>query len=447
MSRLFIFFLLLIFNYSHSQTSDLGRFTVNVKSGCIPLEIEIISENVDSSVSVVQYDFNFNTTNNLFNPSSGKSYTYSSKGKYVVAQAINQDGVEKIDFIEIEAFEPRELDISLFNCFDKSLEIILNDNYYDGYSLFINGNKVQTIEPGSNQIDYTNYLNQNNIIEGYVIGEFNGNNVNCSKYILNISPIISSQDDIIDSIRLGNEMKNFKLFYNLEKSTNYEILVDEKRYSLFLSPAITFSEDTVIEFSNQNYNARCLKVIKLFGCDDSEIIDELCLIYLDVEEISNGIKLEFNYTNNFDSLKILRNNMLLERINNRDNIFIDNNGILKNNEYCYSVSGYADNKRSISNTLCITSSENYNPIPVPNVFTPNNDGLNDEFKPLFSIVNEYKMLIFNKYGEKIFESDDINRGWNGIYKGKIVQESYVYKISFIKDGNEVNMTGKFILIK
>ena len=446
MSRLFLFFLLII-NYSHSQTSDLGRFTVNVKSGCIPLEIEIISENVDSSVSVVQYDFNFNTTNNLFNPSSGKSYTYSSKGKYVVAQAINQDGVEKIDFIEIEAFEPRELDISLFNCFDKSLEIILNDNYYDGYSLFINGNKVQTIEPGSNQIDYTNYLNQNNIIEGYVIGEFNGNNVNCSKYILNISPIISSQDDIIDSIRLGNEMKNFKLFYNLEKSTNYEILVDEKRYSLFLSPAITSSEDTVIEFSNQNYNARCLKVVKLLGCDDSEIIDELCLIYLDVEEISNGIKLEFNYTNNFDSLKILRNNMLLERINNRDNIFIDNNGILKNNEYCYTVYGYADNKRSISNTFCITSTENYNPIPVPNAFTPNDDGLNDEFKPLFSIVNEYKMLIFNKYGEKIFESDDINKGWNGIYKGKIVQESYVYKISFIKDGNEVNMTGKFILIK
>ena len=446
MSRLFLFFLLII-NYSHSQTSDLGRFTVNVKSGCIPLEIEIISENVDSSVSVVQYDFNFNTTNNLFNPSSGKSYTYSSKGKYVVAQAINQDGVEKIDFIEIEAFEPRELDISLFNCFDKSLEIILNDNYYDGYSLFINGNKVQTIVQGSNQIDYNNYLSQNNIIEGYVIGEFNGNNVNCSKYILNISPIISSQDDIIDSIRLGNEMKNFKLFYNLEKSTNYEILVDEKRYSLFLSPAITFSEDTVIEFSNQNYNARCLKVVKLLGCDDSEIIDELCLIYLDVEEISNGIKLEFNYTNNFDSLKILRNNMLLERINNRDNIFIDNNGILKNNEYCYTVYGYADNKRSISNTFCITSTENYNPIPVPNAFTPNDDGLNDEFKPLFSIVNEYKMLIFNKYGEKIFESDDINRGWNGIYKGKIVQESYVYKISFIKDGNEVNMTGKFILIK
>jgi len=57
------------------------------------------------------------------------------------------------------------------------------------------------------------------------------------------------------------------------------------------------------------------------------------------------------------------------------------------------------------------------------------------------------MLIFNKYGEKIFESDDINSGWNGIYKGKIMQESYVYKISFIKGGNKVNMTGKFILIK
>ena len=113
MTRLLLFFLLFFFNFSYSQTSDLGRFTVNVKRGCIPLEIEIISEDIDSSVSVVQYDFNYNTTNNLFNPSSGKSYTYNSKGKYVIAQAINQDGVEKIDILEIEAHEIKDINIDL----------------------------------------------------------------------------------------------------------------------------------------------------------------------------------------------------------------------------------------------------------------------------------------------------------------------------------------------
>ena len=94
------FILLFISNFIIAQSSELGRFTVNIKKGCIPLEVEIISENIDPSVNVVQYDFNFNTTNNVFKPSSGNSFTYSTSGKYIIAQAINQDGVEKIDFLE-----------------------------------------------------------------------------------------------------------------------------------------------------------------------------------------------------------------------------------------------------------------------------------------------------------------------------------------------------------
>ena len=92
MSRLIIsLFFFFIYNFSFSQTSELGSFTVKVKNGFVPLEIEIVSENLDTSVSVVQYDFDYNQTNNLFNPSSSKSYTYSSSGKYIIAQAINQD--------------------------------------------------------------------------------------------------------------------------------------------------------------------------------------------------------------------------------------------------------------------------------------------------------------------------------------------------------------------
>ena len=97
--------------------------------------------------------------------------------------------------------------------------------------------------------------------------------------------------------------------------------------------------------------------------------------------------------------------------------------ILKNEVYCYNIRGYKENKVSISNKICVQSNNNYNPIPIPNAFTPNNDGLNDEFKPFNSNVSEYKMLIFNKFGEKIFESNDINLGWDGYFKGKIIQGS------------------------
>lgn len=52
---------------------------------------------------------------------------------------------------------------------------------------------------------------------------------------------------------------------------------------------------------------------------------------------------------------------------------------------------------------------------MPNAFTPNNDGLNDVFKPVgtFQGVSYYRLTIWNRWGEMLFESDDPKSGWNG----------------------------------
>ena len=446
MSRLlFLLFSLFLFNYSHSQTSDLGRFTVNVKSGCLPLEIEIISENLDSSVSVVQYDFNYNTTNNLFNPSSGKSYTYNSKGKFVIAQAINQDGVEKIDIIEVEAFESRNLDIELNNCSNNSLEININDNYYDGYKLFIKDNYEGNLNNGLNTIDYSMLLDNNNSVEGYIIGVFDDNEKNCSKFNFKIVPIENSITGIIDSVILSDDKSKFEVTYNPEKSTNYEIYLDGTVDSTFFSPSFLYFNHSSLEFRNINFNRRCIKILKRYGCNEQSIEDEICLIYLNVFENEEGINLEYNYNGKFDSISVLRNNNKLNTQN--ENNFIDNRGIIKNKEYCYQVIGYNSDKKSISNRFCFISNNNFSPIPIPNAFTPNGDGLNDSFKPFPSLVTDYKMSIFNKFGEKVFESFDINIGWDGYFKGKIVQGVYVYVIEFKLDDQLVKVNDKVLLIK
>ena len=446
MSRLlFLLFSLFLFNYSHSQTSDLGRFTVNVKSGCLPLEIEIISENLDSSVSVVQYDFNYNTTNNLFNPSSGKSYTYNSKGKFVIAQAINQDGVDKIDIIEVEAFESRNLDIELNNCSNNSLEININDNYYDGYKLFIKDNYEGDLNNGLNTIDYSMLLDNNNSVEGYIIGVFDDNEKNCSKFNFKIVPIENSITGIIDSVILSDDKSKFEVTYNPEKSTNYEIYLDGTVDSTFFSPSFLYFNHSSLEFRNINFNRRCIKILKRYGCNEQSIEDEICLIYLNIFENDEGINLKYNYNGKFDSISVLRNNNRLN-IQNENN-FIDNRGIIKNKEYCYQVIGYNSDKKSISNRFCFISNNNFSPIPIPNAFTPNGDGLNDSFKPFPSLVTDYKMSIFNKFGEKVFESFDINIGWDGYFKGKIVQDVYVYVIEFKLDDQLVKVNDKVLLIK
>ena len=441
----FTFFLLFIYSVSLSQTSDLGRFTVNINKGCIPLQVEIISENIDPSVTVIQYDFDYNLTNNLFNPSGSKLNTYTNQGKFIIAQAINQDGVEKIDIIEIDAFESKNIDIELRNCSNNSLEINIKDNYYDSYKLFIKDNYKGDLNSGLNTIDYSMLLDINNSLEGYIIGVFDNNEKNCSKFNFKIVPIENSITNIIDSVILSDDKYKFEIIYNPEKSTNYEIYLDGSIDSTYFTSSFLYFNHSSLEFRNINFNRRCIKILKKYGCNEQTIEDEICLIYLNVFENEEGINLEYNYNGKFDSISIKKNNVVLNTKNK--NKFTDNRGIVKNKEYCYQVIGYNSDKKSISNKFCIISNNNFSPIPIPNAFTPNGDGLNDSFKPFPSQVTDYKMSIFNKFGEKVFESFDINIGWDGYFKGKIVQDVYVYVIKFKLNDQMVSVNGKVLLIK
>ncbi len=56
---------------------------------------------------------------------------------------------------------------------------------------------------------------------------------------------------------------------------------------------------------------------------------------------------------------------------------------------------------------------------IPSAFTPNNDGLNDQFGVLGDItVKSFSFEIYNKWGQKVFTTTDITQKWNGTYKGK-----------------------------
>lgn len=67
---------------------------------------------------------------------------------------------------------------------------------------------------------------------------------------------------------------------------------------------------------------------------------------------------------------------------------------------------------------------------VPNSFTPNGDGLNDFFYVQGEAIQTFKIQVFNRWGDLIFESNDVNTGWDGKFNGQLVpQGTYVYKLS------------------
>lgn len=87
---------------------------------------------------------------------------------------------------------------------------------------------------------------------------------------------------------------------------------------------------------------------------------------------------------------------------------------------------------------------------IPNTFTVNGDDINEEFKVRFfnSDVNNYTMLIFNRWGELIFSSSNIDTGWKGYYNGKLCkQDFYTYKINFTKENKYYTKIGKVFLMR
>ncbi|HLC83707.1 MAG TPA: PKD domain-containing protein, partial [Bacteroidia bacterium] len=96
----------------------------------------------------------------------------------------------------------------------------------------------------------------------------------------------------------------------------------------------------------------------------------------------------------------------------------------------------------------------------PNVFTPTTGGssgggydlgslTNDVFFPYTSGVTDFKFEIFNRWGELIFVSTDINIGWDGYYKGQLCQQDvYIWK-AYIKlnNGRTFNKSGDVTLLR
>ena len=65
--------------------------------------------------------------------------------------------------------------------------------------------------------------------------------------------------------------------------------------------------------------------------------------------------------------------------------------------------------------------------------------MNDVFKPKLLGVHDYSFLIFDRWGEKIFETNNEEVGWNGYYKGRLcTNDVFVYKINFVDDVEGLN---------
>lgn len=88
-------------------------------------------------------------------------------------------------------------------------------------------------------------------------------------------------------------------------------------------------------------------------------------------------------------------------------------------------------------------------VMMPTAFTPNGDGLNDDFGPIGKVPEGYRLQLFNRNGEIVFRSTQMNRRWNGIFNGRAQPTSvFIYLIEYKDLQNKPHQQkGSFMLIR
>ncbi|NNC82276.1 MAG: T9SS type B sorting domain-containing protein [Flavobacteriales bacterium] len=90
-------------------------------------------------------------------------------------------------------------------------------------------------------------------------------------------------------------------------------------------------------------------------------------------------------------------------------------------------------------------------IYVPTAFTPNQDNVNETFKPFLTFVPErYELLIYDRWGGEVFRSEIPSLGWNGTATGSqyLAPDGYYsYKIKAVKNAEVIERVGRFVMLR
>ncbi|MEJ7644460.1 MAG: gliding motility-associated C-terminal domain-containing protein [Chryseolinea sp.] len=214
------------------------------------------------------------------------------------------------------------------------------------------------------------------------------------------------------------------------------------------------------EFTDPNYDADaqlCYTISYTDACGNVSLVSlPACPVYLtgNLQE-DNTITLSWNaysgWINGVDHYVVEKYNVqgqLLQSFNTTTTALVDIEEDPDNQTYVYRIVAFATEagvSESISNEVIIKKSPN---LFHPNAFTPNGDGLNDTFKVFGQYTSQVEFKIFNRWGELLFFTTDLNESWNGTSKGNAMPEgTYVFR-AYLTDltGETSERSGNILLL-
>jgi gliding motility-associated-like protein len=129
--------------------------------------------------------------------------------------------------------------------------------------------------------------------------------------------------------------------------------------------------------------------------------------------------------------------------------YVDNVPDSQNQTVVYRITAIANDAgiaSSVSNAFTVIKEPN---LFHPTAFTPNDDGLNDIFNVYGQFITAFEMRIFNRWGEMMYVTEDLEDGWDGHYKGTLMPEgTYVFRATITDQvGRTYDRSGTVVLLK
>ena len=86
---------------------------------------------------------------------------------------------------------------------------------------------------------------------------------------------------------------------------------------------------------------------------------------------------------------------------------------------------------------------------IPDAFSPNGDGQNDEFKVYGNCLTELTLEVFDRWGNQVYKGDDLSSAWDGTYQGKLMNTgTYIYQVQYtLNTGKKAKAKGNFSLMR
>lgn len=237
--------------------------------------------------------------------------------------------------------------------------------------------------------------------------------------------------------------------------SNYEILIQraEGPGGTFKRVNTLYNETVYQDFDVQaDKNSYCYRLIYQNACGQKAPVSEsVCSILLQNQNSLFTWTTEKPYSDEIQSYKMIQAGSVGQKTE-IDMKLLNNytpqiNGA---NDPSYTLQIRADSKngnfKSFSNVIDYKKDAD---IFVPSAFSPNEDGINDTFEVKVSMYKSFKMSVLNRWGEVIFHSNDITKGWDGMFKGRIAAVgSYIFDIEIVNNINQtVKKNGTFVLLK